>query len=72
MKEDSVLFTGLDMSKPVISVTLADGARNGEVRFLGDISSELGSVASMVNKPFQAWSQLHFCYEAGPRRTTRA
>jgi transposase len=72
MNEDSVFFTGLDMSKPEISVTLADGARNGEVRFLGDISSEPGSVASMVNRPFQAWSQLQFCYEAGPRRTTRA
>jgi len=37
MKEDSVLFIGLDMSKLEISVTLADGARNGEVRFLGDV-----------------------------------
>ncbi|MEF0938546.1 IS110 family transposase, partial [Rhizobium sp. BR 362] len=46
MKEDSVIFIGLDTSKLKISVAIADGERNGEVRFFGDISSEPASVAS--------------------------
>ncbi|CDM61749.1 hypothetical protein LPU83_pLPU83d_0378 (plasmid) [Rhizobium favelukesii] len=66
MKEDSVIFIGLDTSKLKISVAIADGARNGEVRFLGDISSEPASVASMVNKLSKRGAKLHFCYEAGP------
>lgn len=39
MKENSVTFIGLDTSKLKISVAVADGERNGEVRFFGDISS---------------------------------
>jgi hypothetical protein len=67
MKEDSVVFIGLDTSKLKISVAIADGSRNGEVRFFGDISSEPASVASMVNKLSKRGAKLHFCYEAGPR-----
>jgi transposase len=63
---DSELFIGLDTSKLKISVAVADGGRNGEVRFYGDISSDPGSVASMVEKLAKRASRLHFCYEAGP------
>lgn len=66
MKEDSVIFIGLDTSKLKISVAIADGSRNGEVRFFGDISSEPASVASMVSKLSKRGAKLHFCYEAGP------
>lgn len=38
MEKDSELFVGLDTSKLKISVAVADGERNGEVRFFGDIS----------------------------------
>jgi hypothetical protein len=61
MKEDSVIFIGLDTSKLKISVAVADGARNGEVRFFGDISSEPASVASMVNKLSKRGAKLYFC-----------
>ncbi|MCF8710328.1 hypothetical protein [Rhizorhapis sp. SPR117] len=50
MDKDSELFVGLDTSKLKISVAVADGERNGEVRFFGDISAEPASVASMVTK----------------------
>ena len=67
MKEDSVIFIGLDTSKLKISVAVANGERNGEVRFFGDISSEPASVASMVKKLSKGGAKLHFClYEAGP------
>lgn len=66
MHQDSAVFIGLDTSKLKISVAVADQARSGEVRFLGDISSEPAAVASMVNKLSKRGAKLHFCYEAGP------
>ena len=66
MVEHSELFIGLDTSKLKISVAVADGERNGEVRFFGDISAEPASVASMVAKLAKRGGKLHFCYEAGP------
>ena len=66
MVEHSELFIGLDTSKLKISVAVANGERNGEVRFFGDISAEPASVASMVAKLAKRGGKLHFCYEAGP------
>lgn len=66
MKGENVIFIGLDTSKLKISVAVADGERNGEVRFLGDISSEPTSVDSIVKKLARRGAKLHFCYEAGP------
>ncbi|MEA3388214.1 MAG: IS110 family transposase [Pseudomonadota bacterium] len=66
MQENSELFVGLDTSKLKISVAVAEGERNGEVRFYGDISAEPASVASMVAKLARRGAKLFFCYEAGP------
>jgi transposase len=66
LKEDRVIFIGLDTSKLKISVAVANGERNGEVWFFGDIASEPASVASMVDKLSRRGAELHFCYEAGP------
>ena len=65
MGEYSELFIGLDTSKLKISVAVAEGERNGEVRFLGDISSEPASVAGLVAKLEKRGAKLHFCYKAG-------
>jgi len=66
MEQHSEVFIGLDTSKLKISVALADGERNGEVRFYGDISSDPGSVSAMVAKLAKGGARLRFCYEAGP------
>jgi transposase len=66
MEKDNELFVGLDTSKLKISVAVAAGGRNGEVRFFGDISAEPASVVSMVAKLAKRGNRLHFCYEAGP------
>jgi transposase len=66
MQENSEFFVGLDTSKLKISVAVAEGERNGEVRFYGDISAEPASVASMVAKLARRGAKLFFCYEAGP------
>jgi transposase len=66
VSEHSEVFVGLDVSKLKISVAVADGGRNGEVRFFGDISSDTSSVASMIRKLGKRGAVLRFCYEAGP------
>ena len=66
MEQHSDVFIGLDTSKLKISVAVANGERNGEVRLYGDIPSDPGSVRSMVDKLATRGARLHFCYEAGP------
>jgi len=66
MEDYSELFIGLDTSKLKISVAVAQGERNGEVWFFGDILAQPASVASMVAKLAKRGAKLHFCYEAGP------
>ncbi len=63
MEQHSDIFVGLDTSKLKISVAIATGERNGEVRFYGDIPSDPGSV---VDKLATRGARLHFCYDAGP------
>ena len=66
MEQHSEIFIGLDTAKLKIAVAVANGERNGEVRFYGDIASDSGSVRSMVDKLAARGARLHFCYEAGP------
>ena len=66
MEQHRDIFIGLDTSKLKISVAVANGERNGEARFYGDIPSDPGSVRSMVDKLATRGARLHFCYEAGP------
>src|SRR5580700_7105704 len=61
MEEYSEVFIGLDTSKLKMSVAVADGERNGEVRFFGEISAEPASVSSMVAKLAKRGAKLHFC-----------
>jgi transposase len=41
---------GLDVSKLKISVAVAEGVRNGEVRFYGDIPCRPAAVAATIKK----------------------
>ena len=66
MGEHIEVFIGLDVAKAKHAVAVADEGRTGEVRYLGEIATDLASVRRMVSKLEKPGKRLHFCYEAGP------
>lgn len=66
MEEYSEVFLGLDVAKDRHAVALAESGRTGEVRYVGEISSDSASVRRLVRKLGRPGVRLRFCYEAGP------
>ena len=57
---------GLDVSKDSHAVAVAEGGRDGEVRYFGEIASDAAAVRRFVHKLERPGARLRFCYEAGP------
>lgn len=66
MSDLSEAFVGLDTSKLRNSVAIAEGGRNGEVRFLGEIDNTPTAIGKLVKKLAAKYDRVTFCYEAGP------
>jgi transposase len=66
MSDVSEAFVGLDTSKLRNAVALAEGGRNGEVRFLGEFDNAPAAVGKLVKKLAAKYERVTFCYEAGP------
>src|SRR6516225_5623600 len=66
MSDCSEVFVGIDTSKLRNAVAIADGGRDGEVRFLGEIENSEAATAKLVRKLAAQYQRLTFCYEAGP------
>lgn len=64
--EHSEVYVGLDVAKVRHAVAVAEGGRQGEVRYLGEIDADPASVRRMVARLEKRHRTLHFCYEAGP------
>jgi len=66
MADCSEVFVGLDTSKLRNAVAIAEGGRNGEVRYLGEIENAEVATRKLVRRLAASHQRLTFCYEAGP------
>lgn len=66
MKKYSEAFVGFDTAKKKHAVAVADGGRDGEVRYLGEIDSSAATIEKVIGKLAKRHAKLHVCYEAGP------
>ena len=66
MKKYSELFIAFDTAKKKHAVAVADGGREGEIRYLGEIDSSSTAIEKVLGKLAQRYTTLRVCYEAGP------
>ncbi|MER8867325.1 transposase [Mesorhizobium sp. M0751] len=66
MTENNVFYVGVDVSKAKHALAAAEGGRDGEVRYFGEIEATTAAVERFVRKLERKHPRLHFCYEAGP------
>jgi transposase len=59
-------FIAFDSAKLKNAVAIAEGGRDGEVRYLAEIANTPDAVGKLVAKLAGKYDKLHFCYEAGP------
>jgi transposase len=66
VSDHSQAFVALDTSKLRNAVAIAEGDRDGQVRFFGEIDNTPGATAKLVKKLADKYARVRFCYEAGP------
>jgi transposase len=66
MKRGGEAFIGIDTAKVRSAVTVAEGGREGGLRYPGEHDATPDAVAKLVRKLADRYERLHFCYEAGP------
>ena len=66
MSNDSEAFVAFDTSKSRHAVAIAEGRRDGEVRYLGEIDNSDAAVVGLIKKVAAKYGRVTFCYEAGP------
>lgn len=66
MRDHSEAYVAIDTSKLRNSVAIAEGGREGEVRFVGEVDNTPAATAKLVKKLAAKYDRVVFCYEAGP------
>jgi len=66
MKRQGEAFVGIDAAKARNAVAVAEGDRNGEVRYLGEFDNTPDAMAKLVRRLAEHYAVVHYCYEAGP------
>lgn len=64
MEDNARVFVGIDVAK--LRNAVADGQRNGEIRYLGEFDADEASMRRMVKLLADKHEHIMFCYEAGP------
>src|ERR1700712_5732666 len=59
-------FIGIDAAKLRNAVAVAEGGRDGEIRYLGEFDAAPESMRRPVARLAAKYDPVHFCYEAGP------
>jgi transposase len=62
----SEAFIGIDTSKLKNAIAIAEGGRDGEMRYLGEIDTTDAATRKLIRKLAAKYAKLTFCYEAGP------
>ena len=66
MEKHSEVFVAFDVAKRKHAVAIAEGGRQGEVRFLGDVENSPLPIEKTIRRLATRYDQLHVCFEAGP------
>ena len=66
MKRHGEAFVGIDIAKARNAVAVAEGGRQGEIRYLGEVDNTPDAVAKLVRRMVDRYEVVQFCYEAGP------
>jgi len=66
MKRHGEAFIGIDTAKARNAVAVAEGGRDGEIRYLGEYDNTPDAVTKLIRKLADRYDTLHICYEAGP------
>jgi len=66
MDEYREAFVGIDVAKLKNAIAIAEGERDGEVRYFGEVDASLVNMTRVVKRIASKYDRVHFCYEAGP------
>jgi transposase len=64
--EQDTTYVAFDTSKETVAVAIAEGARRGEVRFVGAFANRPEAVRKLVERLARRHPRLSSCDEAGP------
>ena len=66
MRRHGEAFVGIDTGRARNAVAVAEGGREGEVRYLGESNNTPDAATKLVRKLAERYETVQFCYEAGP------
>lgn len=66
MGKYSEVYVAFDTAKLKHAVAIAEGGRQGEVRFVGEIANQPATIERLIRKLAGRYSHRQACFEAGP------